>query len=83
MSLSEDDGDRLTRVETTLEHHLKDCEEARVENRSLGRWILSLIISGMLGLGGWAWLLHRETAMELDRLMILVYSAISGDQINP
>ena len=69
-----EDNERIAQLETSLSDHIKLCNVLRNQNR----FLMGLVLTGYLALGGWVWHLHEVSEERILTLTRAVYSAVGN-----
>lgn len=72
-----DTEERLARLETALADHIKLCSVVRNQYR----FIVGLVFSGTMALGGWVWHLHEINEGRILALTHAIYTLYTREQL--
>lgn len=76
--MGSDESERLAKLETSLADHIKLCDVLRRQHR----FIMGMVFTGILALGGWIWHLHEVTEDRVLELTRAVYTmAVRSDEV--
>lgn len=67
--MGSDESERLAKLETSLADHIKLCDVLRRQHR----FIMGMVFTGILALGGWIWHLHEIVEDRMLGLTKAIY----------